>query len=108
MFRFSKVVYWTHFGIAVLGHICGVLLPITLFVTVFSYSGPWYIKSFFFSVAFLVSVLGVNHMTNPSSLCALTTLENFFRRKEGESMVGEFMPRFYTRISGWLRLKGQK
>lgn len=44
---------------------------------------------------FFSSTYIINHITSVDGFCVLTSLENFYRKKEGLPAVGSFLPRFY-------------
>lgn len=96
----SSFWFWTHFVLVTISHFLVVILTISTIKQFFSSTAPFLDRARRFSIVFFLTVLGVNHLTNSSSKCVLTTLENQARVREGKVPVGEFMPRFYKFFSG--------
>lgn len=98
----SNFYFWTHFVLVTLSHFLVVVLAISTVKQFFVSTAPLLDRGRRFAIVFFLTVLGVNHLTNASSKCVLTTLENQARVKEGKEEVGDFMPRYYKKIGSWL------
>lgn len=91
----SQFWFWTHFVLVTLSHFLVVILTISTIRQFCNSTAPLLDRGRRFAIVFFITVLGVNHLTNTSSKCILTTLENEARVKEGKEQVGDFLPRFY-------------
>jgi hypothetical protein len=94
----SNGYFWLHFAFVTISHFLVVVLAISTVKQFFNSTAPLIDRGRRFAIVFFLTVLGVNHLTNTSSKCVLTTLENEARAKEGKELVGDFMPRYYKRI----------
>ena len=93
-----KITFWLHFLFALASHI---VLPFMILGTAKLMMGLGdigFLERFvlvgasFFSLTYLV-----NHITNKSSFCCLTVLENVLRDYEGMDRKGAFVPRFWKK-----------
>lgn len=96
----SSFWFWTHFILVTLSHFLVVILAISTIRQFCNSTAPLLDRGRRFAIVFFITVLGVNHLTNTSSKCILTTLENEARVKEGKEQVGDFLPRFYKVFGG--------
>jgi hypothetical protein len=97
----SSFYFWTHFVLVTISHFLVVVLAISTVMNFIRSTAPLLDRGRRFAIIFFLTVLGVNHLTNTSSKCLLTTLENEARAKEGKEQVGDFMPRYYKSIGKW-------
>lgn len=96
----SQFWFWTHFVLVTLSHFLVVILAISTIRQFANSTAPLLDRARRFAIVFFLTVLGVNHLTNTSSKCILTTLENEARAKEGKEAVGDFLPRYYKKFGG--------
>lgn len=94
----SNFYFWLHFILVTISHFLVIVLAISTVANFLRSNAPLLDRGRRFAIIFFLTVLGVNHLTNTSSKCLLTTLENEARVKEGKEQVGDFMPRYYCRI----------
>lgn len=94
----SNFYFWLHFVFVTISHFLVVVLAISTVKQFFASTAPLIDRGRRFAIVFFLTVLGVNHLTNTSSKCLLTTLENEARVKEGKEQIGDFMPRYYRTI----------
>jgi hypothetical protein len=97
----SNGYFWLHFAFVTLSHFLVVVLAISTIRNFIVSEASLLDRGRRFAIVFFLTVLGVNHLTNTSSKCVLTTLENEARAKEGKELVGDFMPRYYKEIGTW-------
>lgn len=91
-----KLIFWTHATVAIVSHVAVVLLVGGAFNLLLASEGlSFWTKGMMFGLLFFSAMYGINHVTNQDGFCVLSDLENFYRKKEGMSRVGRFMPRFY-------------
>ena len=106
--RQIKIIFWLHFMFAAASH---VLVPMMLIGTIelmITWQlGLWLSGLVLGATLFSVTYL-VNHVSNPNGFCVLTDLENHYRREEGLSEVGSFLPRFYAKCKELFSFKGNK
>lgn len=98
----SSFWFMSHFLFVTLSHFLVILLTISTVVTFCKSSASFLDRARRFSIVFFLTVLGVNHITSTNSKCILTTLENSARVREGQKELGDFLPRYYETIKGFL------
>lgn len=95
--------FWSHFVLVTISHFLVVILTISTIKQFFVSTLPFLDRGRRLATMFFIVMLGVNHLTNTSSKCILTTMENEARAKEGRTLVGDFMPRYYRTIGSWFK-----
>lgn len=99
------LVFWTHFLVALLSHVFVFFMfggVMNLFLSA-SHLVFWD-KALMLGLTFFSGMYAVNHVTNSEGFCALTDLENFYRRQAQVEEVGRFTPRFYRKCGAiWRR-----
>lgn len=98
------LVFWIHFMVALLSHVFVFLMfggVLNLFISA-SHLAFWD-KALMLGLTFFSGMYAVNHVTNNDGFCALTDLENFYRRQANMDEVGRFTPRFYRKCSAMWR-----
>lgn len=92
-----KLIFWTHFMVALASHIFIILIVGGVFklLSATSLLGFWE-KGLILGVTFYTAMYATNHITNSNGFCVLTDLENYYRKQERLPTVKEFTPRFYS------------
>lgn len=96
----SQFYFWTHFFFVTVSHFLVLVLGYSMVFNFIRSDAKLIDRLRRFAIIFFLTVVGVNHVTNVSSKCILTTLENEARVKEGKEPVGEFLPRYYDVFKG--------
>jgi hypothetical protein len=90
--------FWTHFFFVTLSHFLVVILAISMVTNFIKSNASLIDRLRRFAIVFFLTALGINHITNASSKCILSTLENEARAREGKEVVGDFLPRYYRKL----------
>lgn len=98
-FKKSKVIFWVHWLVALIGHIFVVIIPIGLFRLLWNSYLDFWTKGLILGCLYMGLVYTVNHITSGDlGFCVLTDLENYYREKEGLPKASKrFIPRFYKK-----------
>lgn len=102
-----KLIFYAHMVVGTLSYIAVFLLisgAINLLVS--SEGLSFWTRGMLYGLLFFSSMYGVNHVTNDDGFCALTHIENYYRRREGIAEVGRFMPRYTKQMKAiWTYIK---
>lgn len=100
-----RIVFWLHFLFAFTSHVVTPIMVGGIIKIVVGWQLDFWISGLILGAAFFSLTYIINHITNDSSFCLLTDLENCYRREIGLEPVGPFLPRFYRKCAEIVRLR---
>ena len=93
-----KVIFWSHFIVALSGHVLAPLMAIAALNQIFALNGGLLLSVLLLGLTFCAFVWGANHVADPNSYCWLTDLEKHYRKVNNvNDCTQEFLPRFYKK-----------
>jgi hypothetical protein len=97
--KVSSAIFWTHWLVAVMGHVFIVLMPIGAIQLIIENNNlGFFVKGMLLGMLYLSLMYGANHIGNSDGFCVLTWAENYYREKEGLPHASKrFVHRFYRK-----------